>query len=166
MVWGLKKKYRKVKKNKMKAHVALQRLLRIDPKWRNPPRRYMGRKQFMAWGSKLHPLQKTRLRRYFTCLKIHNYAEEDHQLVQALRNKREVKNHRCRIDGRRIAQDTCKFAIPQGHVVHHKDYNACNNACSNMNILSSASHRRLHKKHHRDAQCKRICRDFQAFCSK
>jgi len=50
-----------------------------------------------------------------------------------------------RLEHRFIAEFAYNTAIPSGHVVHHKDYNAQNNAPSNLAILTRAEHDHLHR---------------------
>jgi ribonucleotide reductase alpha subunit len=51
----------------------------------------------------------------------------------------------CRLEHRAIAEFAYGTKIPTGYVVHHRDYNAQNNAPENLAIMTRAEHDHLHR---------------------
>ena len=144
----------------MKAHVGLQRFMK-QTVWRGQqPKKWAGRNQFCFFVSGLHPSQKRQLRRIFTCLKVNNLLGEDYKISEALKTKKEQKYHQCRVKARNKARK-CFGSIRPGHVVHHRDLNACNNRCENLRLMSDRNHRKLHKTH---TNCDKICQCFRETC--
>lgn len=148
------------------AHVALQRIMRNTKKSLFRPKRFMGKRQFVEYTRKQTDKKKTLLRYQYTCLRMHKKCLPDSQLVYACYTKKELREAKCRV-GLREKAKRCGLRVRKGTAIHHRDHNACNNRCSNLQVMTDREHQRHHSKKNVFAgPCQQMMREFSKILTK